>query len=105
MDLRYYFQKQILRQCRHLRPILDIRAKLDLHRRIRLPLAVEYTVRVDLPVEMILPPLILHIHSRRRSQEALVRRRRRDRTRIHKSHGRDLTALQLRAFTVGEVPR
>ena len=54
---------------------------------------------------MIFRPRKLHIQIRCRNQESLVRRRRRNGTRIHQRDRGNLTALQLGTFTVREIPR
>ena len=47
---------------------------------------------------------VFYIQIRCRSQESFVRCSRCNRTSIHKCHGRNLSALQFRAFSVREVP-
>ena len=47
MDLRNNLHDQILRKCSHLRPVLNIRTKLDLYTRISSTLAVKYTIVIN----------------------------------------------------------
>ena len=64
MDLRYHFQDQILRQSAHGRPVLDIRAKMNLHTRICHTVAVKYAILIDLAVEEIFRITEFHIQIR-----------------------------------------
>ena len=53
MNLGYNLQHQILCKCRHLWPILDVRSKLNLNRRISHTLAVKYAVCINCLIKMI----------------------------------------------------
>ena len=65
-------QNQILCKCRHLRPVFDVRSKLDLNRRISHALAVKYTVCINLLIEMVGLSFVFDIHICCRCQEAFV---------------------------------
>ena len=54
MNLADDLKKQIVRERRHGRPVLDVRAELKLCGRIRLTFAVEHAVPVDPVVKEIL---------------------------------------------------
>ena len=103
VDLRYNFQDQILSQCRHLRPVFDVRSELNLHRRIRNTLTVEYSVLIDSSIKVIFRIAVCSRILSSRSQASFVCCSRRDRTGIHQGYGRDLSILDLRTFTVREV--
>ncbi len=105
MNLRHHTQHQILRQCTHLRPVLDIRSKLDLHGFVRHAFGIKYSVGINIAVKMIFIFSDLSVKVRRRRQNAFIRRRSRDGTGIHQRHRRDLAALQLGALPVREVSR
>ena len=53
VDLGNNFQDQVVCKCSHLRPVFDVRAKLDLNTWICYALAVKYTVLVDGFIEVI----------------------------------------------------
>ena len=103
MDLRNNLQNQILCKSRHLRPVLDIRAKLDLNRWICYALAVKYTVIVNRFIKEIFLSSVLSCEILSRGKESLVCSCSSDRTGIHKCNRRNLTILDLGAFTVREV--
>ena len=103
MNLGHHLKKQVLWQRRHLRPVLDIRSKLNLNRRICLSLAVKHTVCVNILVKMIFLSCEFHIQVCRCCKEALICRSRRDGTGIHKRNRRNLSVLKLRALTIREI--
>ena len=105
MDFRYDLHDQILRKRRHLRPVFNIRTKLDLYIRICFAFAVEHTIRINILIKMILLSFIFYIKCRSRRQISFICRCRRNGTSIHKSNRRNLTALKLASFTVREVSR
>ena len=103
VDLRYNFQDQVLSQCRHLRPVFDVRSELDLYRRICNTLTVEDSVLIDISVKVIFRIAVCSRIFGSRSQASFVCCCRCDRTCIHQSYGRNLTVLDLGTFTVREV--
>ena len=96
-------QNQILCKCRHLRPVFDVRSKLDLNRRISHAFAVKYTVIVNRFIKEIFLSSVLSCEILSRGKESLVCSCSSDRTGIHKCNRRNLTILDLGAFTVREV--
>ena len=103
MDLRYHFQNQILRQSAHGRPVLDIRAKMDLHTRICHTVAVKYAILVDLAVEEIFRITEFHIQIRCCCQITFIGCGCCDGSGIHQCHRCDLSILKLGTFPVREV--
>ncbi len=103
VNLRHHPQNQIFRQCPHNRPVLDVRAKLNLHTLIRHALGIKDAVFVNISVKMIFIVADLSIKFGSRRKHTFVCRRRRNGSGIHERHGRNLTVLQLRALPVGEV--
>ena len=103
MNLGYNLQHQILCKCRHLWPILDVRSKLNLNRRISHTLAVKYAVCINILIKEILLSSVFACEVLCRGQKALVRCSGCNGTCIHKCNGRNLTVLDFGAFTVREV--
>ena len=103
MDFRYYFQHQIVRQCAHRRPVLNVRAKLNIHRGIRHAVAVKYTVFINCLIKEIFRIAEIRINLCRCCQVPFICRSCRDRTRIHQRYRRNLSILQLTSLTVREV--
>ena len=59
-DVKLYVD-QILRKRRHLRPVFNIRTKLDLYIRICFAFAVEHTIRINILIKMILLSFIWNL--------------------------------------------
>ncbi len=104
MNLADYLENQVLRQRTHLRPVLDIGAKLYLHIRVSHALGVKDAVCINLAVEMIFILSDLPVKVRSRCQHSPIGSRSRNGTGIHQRNRRNLAVLELAALTVGEVP-
>ena len=103
MNLRYNFKEKIICQGYHCRPVLDVRAKLNLNVFISHTMRIKYTVLIDLLIKEIFILGKVTIELCCRSQEAFIRCCCCDRTCIHQCHRCDLTALKLGTFSVREV--
>ena len=103
MNLGNNFQDQVVCKCSHLRPVFDVRAKLDLYAWICYALAVKYTVLVDGFVEIVFMLRIASVKLLSRSKESFVCCCSCNGTCIHKCNRRNLAVLDLGAFTVREV--
>ena len=103
MDLTDNTQYQILRQCPHCGPVLDVGTKVDLRIRISHALGVKYAVCVNLGIKVILILAKLTVKIGCGSQHALVGSRCGDGSCIHECHGRNLAILELASLSVREV--
>ena len=103
MDLGYYFQNQILCQCRHFRPVFDVWSKLDLNGRICHTFAVKDTILINCLVKEVFLSCIFSGILFCGSQEAFVCCCCCNRSGIHKCNGRNLTVLDLGSLSVREV--
>ena len=74
MYLRYNLYKNIVCECNLLRPVLDVRTKLNFNRRICDSLAVKYSVLIYCLIKMICRIGKFYIHIRSCCEIALVSR-------------------------------
>ena len=103
MNLRYHFKYQILCQCRHLRPVFNIRTKLDFYAWICYTLAVKDSILINSLIKEVFLMSVISGKFFRRCQETFVCCCCRDRSCIHKCNRRNLSILNLGSFTVREV--
>ena len=104
MNLGYHLQNHMPGKSAHCRPVLNVRSKVNLHIRIGRSLTVKYTIFINLFVKEIFRIPVFHIQVCSRGQIALVRCGRRNGTRIHQRNRRNLSALQLGALPIREIP-
>ena len=103
MNLRHHFKHQILCQCRHLRPVFNIRAKLDFYAWICNTLAVKDSILINSFIKEVFLMSVISGKFFRGCQETFVCCCCCDRSCIHKCNRRNLSILDLGAFTIREV--
>ena len=103
MYLWYNLNNKIFWKGHHLRPVLNIRAKLDFLIRICYTLAVKYSVCVNILVKMICRTCKFNINICSRCKISFICRCCCNRTSIHKCNRCNLTFLKLWTFSVREV--
>ena len=103
MDDRGQLEQHILLHRIHLRPILDVGAVAECHRRVGLSEAVVDAAAVDAVVELVGSMGVIVLDIGRGGYDSAVCRRSRYASGVHQGDQRKLSGPRLGAFSVGEI--